>query len=265
MLFNTLKDGALAIILEVPFILEKPLVCALILLSFLLPIYIIVMNMGTYDSQNIPLKVFEVSSEFKISPCKQSEVKLTLKKVVNGMMLAFALLMAAARLVIRFHSQRKLYLDDLVLIFACSTFVASQALLYVIKIEGLYWLGALVYEPMGPQNLALILEHPEAFYRRIEKVHVMDTCSAALTWTSIFAVKICFLLVFQQLLTRLRRLIPAWRIIFGITIIFWAFCVSAMFITCPRFGPSSSKSALSNSPPLPPPPLLTLLLSGYST
>lgn len=172
-----------------------------------------------------------------------------MKKVVNGMVLAFALLMAAARMVIRFHSQRKLHLDDIVLIFACSTFIASQVLLYVIKIEGLYWLGALVYEPMGPQNLSLILEHPEAFYRHVEKIQVMDTCSAALTWTSIYAVKICFLLFFHQLITRLRRLILAWKIIFVITIIFWAFCVSAMFITCPRFGPSSSKSALPSPDP----------------
>lgn len=165
------------------------------------------------------------------------------------MMLASALLMAAARIMIRFYSQRKLYLDDFVLVFACSTFIVSQALLYVITIESLYWLGALVYEPMGPQNLALILEHPEAFYRRVDKVRWLDTCSTVLTWISIFAVKICFLLFFHQLVTRLRRLMLAWKIIFGITLLFWAFCVSATFITCPRFGPSSSKSALPSPTP----------------
>ncbi len=171
----------------------------------------------------------------------------------------FALLMAAARLVIRFYSQRKLHPDDFVLLFACSTFIASQTLLYVNKIANLYWLGALVNDPTGPQNLALILKDPQEFYRRIVKVQRIDSISTALTWTSIFAVKICFLLFFYQLVTRLRRLILAWKITFGITIIFWAFCVSSIFISCPRYGPTSSKSAF------PPPSNLILLLIDYRT
>ena len=154
--------------------------------------------------------------------------------------------MAATRMIIRFHSQRKLHPDDFVLMFASLTFIASQVLLYILKIENIYWLGASAYEPLSPQNLAL-LQDPEAFYRRISKFQQMVASSVALTWTSIYSVKICFLLFFYPMIVRLRNMILAWRAIFGITILFCAFCICAVFIVCPHFGQTSGKSALSPS------------------
>ena len=160
---------------------------------------------------------------------------LTLKKVVNGILFGLALLIAVARIVTRFHSLRELHPDDFVLMFACKTFIASQAVLYILKIEDLYLVGALAFEPMSPQNLASLLEDPEAFYRRVSKIERMEYSSLALSFASIFAVKICFLLFFHEMITRLRRLILAWKVIFGITISFWALC------TCAIFVPSISK------------------------
>lgn len=162
--------------------------------------------------------------------------------------MGFALFLAAARVVIQLHSQRKLLLDDFVLMFACSTFIASQALLYALKIENIYWLRATVM-PMTPQNLALILEDPEPFHRQVVKFQRIENFSVALTWTSICAVKISFLLFFYQLITRLRKLVLAWKVIFGVTIHFWAFCICALFINCPHINPTTtSTSAL--LPPL---------------
>ena len=163
---------------------------------------------------------------------------------MNGILLGLALLMAAARQVIRFHSQGKLHPDDFVLMFASSIFVASQVLLYILKIENIYWLGARAYEPMNPQNLAL-LQDSEALYRQVLKFQRMVFSSLALIWISIYAVKICFLLFFYPMIIRLRNLILAWRVIFGITILFCAFCICAVFIVYPHFGPTSGKSALS--------------------
>ena len=170
--------------------------------------------------------------------------KLTLRKVVTGVLLGLALLSAAARMVIRFRSQRKLHPDDFVLMFACLTLIASQALLYILKIENLYWLREIGSEPMNPHNLASILEDPEAFYRRVFKIQRMEDSSAALRWTSIFAVKICFLLFFYQLIIRIRRLILAWKVIFGITIFFWAYCICTIFISCPHFDRNIRKPTL---------------------
>lgn len=167
---------------------------------------------------------------------------------MNGLLMGFALFLAAARVVIQLHSQRKLLPNDFLLMFACSTFIASQALLYALKIENIYWLRATVM-PMTPQNLLLILEDPEPFYRQVVKFQRIENISVALTWTSICAVKISFLLFFYQLITRLRKLVLAWKVIFGVTILFWAFCMCALFINCPHINPTTtSTSAL--LPPL---------------
>ena len=160
---------------------------------------------------------------------------LTLKKVVNGILFGLALLIAVARIVTRFHSLKKLHPDDYVLMFACTTFIASQAVLYILKIEDLYLVGALAFEPMSPQKLASVLEDPEAFYPRVLTIQRMEYSCIALTFASIFAVKFCFLLFFHEMITRLQRLILAWKVIFGINILFWAFC------TCAIFFPSISK------------------------
>lgn len=166
---------------------------------------------------------------------------------MNGTLFGLALLMATARMVIRFHFQRKLHSDDFVLLFACLSFIASQVLLYFLKIDEIYWLIAVAFE-FSQQTPALILEDPEAIYRRISMVQRMQTAIAILTWTSIFAVKICFLLFFHQMITRLQRLIVAWRVILGITIIFWAFCSFGYFISCSHFGQAACKSILPAPP-----------------
>lgn len=141
---------------------------------------------------------------------------------------------------IRYHSQRQLQPDDYVLIFACLTLIASQIMLYIPNIDDIYWIEALILYP-SPQILASISKDPEAFYRRISNLQRMQFSSFALTWTSIFAVKICFLLFFHQMITRLQRWILAWRVIFGITIFFWALCICAIFINCPLFGTTACK------------------------
>lgn len=195
--------------------------------------------MGTGYPERIPLKVFIVSSHSIFSIYTGSS--LTLKKAVNGILFGLALLMAAARIVTRFHSLKKLHPDDFVLMFACSTFIASQAVFYIFLIKNLYCFAALAFEPMSPQNLASQLEDPEAYYRRALTMQQMEFSSLGLTFASIFAVKICFLLFFYEMITRLRRLILAWKVIFGITIIFWAICICAVFSCSLRSAPNSGK------------------------
>lgn len=129
--------------------------------------------------------------------------------------------------------------------FACLTFLASQILLYV-KVEDVFGVETRIND-LNPLNLAFIIKNPEAFYRQIVKVQKIMFACFALTWTSIFAVKFCFLLFFYQMITRLRRLILAWRVIFGITILFWAFCTSEIYISCPHFGLPACKSTRPHS------------------
>lgn len=156
--------------------------------------------------------------------------------------MGLALLIAAARIVIRFHSQKKLNPDDVALMFACFTFIASQALLYIVRIDKLYWFGALVFEPLNSQILVSIFDDPEGLFHRASKIQRMEFSSLALTFASIFAVKISFLLFFYQMITRLQRLVRAWKVIFGINIIFGALCICAVFIACPHFDRARSSS-----------------------
>ncbi len=145
--------------------------------------------------------------------------------------------MAVARFVLRLHVQRKLYPDDFVLMFACLTFIASQALLYTFKIDTLYW-----HERLNVQSFVSMLEDPELFILRIKKVLRIECSSLTLTISSIFAVKIGFQLLFYQMITRLRRLLLAWKVIFGITIIFGALCIFATLIGTLHFEAAISSS-----------------------
>lgn len=142
--------------------------------------------------------------------------------------------------------------------FACSTFIASQVLLYILKMDNIYWLRATASD-RNSRILASIIEDPEAFFRRDSKVQRMEFSSVALTWTYIFAVKSCFLLFFHPMITRLRRLILAWTVIFGTTIIFWAFCTCAVSSVVPTL------THLPVSQLCPPNPHPILLLFDHST
>lgn len=112
--------------------------------------------------------------------------QLTLRMVVNGTLFGLALLMATARILIRLHSQRKLHPEDFVLMFACSTFIASQVVFYILNIDNIYWQGALNFDP-NSQILTSIIEDPDAFLRRDLKAQRMQFSIVVLTWTSIFA------------------------------------------------------------------------------
>ena len=153
------------------------------------------------------------------------------------------LVTATTRTAFRFHSQKKLHLDDFVLMFAFLALVASQILHYV-KLEAIFGVETRFHD-LNPLNL---LNHPEAFYRQVLTLQQIVFACFALTWTSIFAVKFCFLLFFYQMITRLQRLILSWKVTFGMTIILWAFCISEIFISCPNFGPGAGKLALPYPP-----------------
>ena len=159
--------------------------------------------------------------------------------------------MAAARMMIWFHIQKNLHSDDYVLLFACLSLTASQVLFYILKLDSIYWLTAVLFEfslqKTSSPALVVISEeddHDEAVYCRILKSQRIHYSIGILTWTHIFTIKICFLLYFHQIITSLRRLIVAWRIILAIIIIFWALCSCTVFISCSHFGQATCKFIL---------------------
>lgn len=152
-----------------------------------------------------------------LSPCPYILAQTDLGKGITGTLFGLSIITATTRTATRFQSQW-LCLDDLMLIFACLMLIASQILLYMMM-ETIYYDEALLLN-RNPQTLALAFEDPEAFYRRILRFRQISFSFLALNWTTVFAVKICFLLFFHRIITRLKRLALAWKVIFGITILF---------------------------------------------
>lgn len=130
-------------------------------------------------------------------------------------------------------------LDDLMLIFACVTLTASIGLLFSL-IPTLYWDEELILNP-GSQALAMA-GPPAPFLARVLFSQRMAYSFVVLTYATIFAVKICFLLFFFQMVDRLKKLMLFWKIVFGITLLFYCLCASVEFISCPHFGLASCKS-----------------------
>lgn len=196
--------------------------------------------MANRDMGGIQKNAFLVSFSAVVST--HTEYCLTLTQSVTGILFGFSLITATIRMVIRFQTQRRLMVDDYMLMFACLTLSAAQIILYMMM-GNPYWVEALVLDP-SPQTFALAIEDPNAFYHRILKSQLMADSFGVLTWTSIFAVKFCFLLFFHQIIIRMERLILAWKVVFGITLICWAFCVCSIFISCPYFSMEACKSAI---------------------
>ena len=147
-------------------------------------------------------------------------------------------------MVIQFHSYRKLHPDDFVLMFACLTFIASQTLIYTSLIRNMYWVLEIGYNVKNPRILAMLTGDPDAFWRQFLLVQKTEAARSILTWTSIFAVKICFLLFFYPLITSHRKWLRAWKVIFGLTILLWAFSISSNILACPHFNKASRKLAM---------------------
>lgn len=145
---------------------------------------------------------------------------------------------------------------------ACAALIASQVLLYVHKIDIIYYDAAKNLDPVTrniPSSSSSYSSDvvgdkvdnaiAEEIHHDAANLQKSLFSSLALSWTCIYAVKICFLLFFHQLIKRLRKWILAWKIIFAITIVFGAFCASAVFIGCPNFTKLACKSTIYSHPP----------------
>ena len=150
------------------------------------------------------------------------------------------MLTATVRTVIRIRSQGRLAPDDYMLIFACVTLIASTVLLFDVA-ETVYWDEALILDP-SPATLA------EAFLPTFPAkiMHFQQKVFAylSLTWTTIFAVKLSFLLFFRSMVDRVKKMELFWKVVFGITVVFYCYCAAAVYMGCSKFGLAACKFPL---------------------
>lgn len=153
------------------------------------------------------------------------------------MLFTVAMLATIGRLFIRFRFQNRLFADDYVLLFGCSSLIAAFTLTNVM-FEDIYFDMSLI---LGPLDLVLQESASAGFEDRILKYQQVSFSSEVLCWVTIFAVKMSFLLFFRQLLDRLTDLSKFWKWTVGFVIVSGIFCICSIFISCPHFGVSSSK------------------------
>lgn len=142
------------------------------------------------------------------------------------------------RTAIRIGQHRRVYSDDLVLLFGCVTLIAATIIIFVIT-DTIYWDEQLILDP-SPEVLTAALS-PDFFHRVLWYQQTVFSF-ITLTWTTIFAVKICFLLFFRQMVERLNGLILFWRVVLGITILSYCICACGVFISCSHFGLAACKA-----------------------
>lgn len=136
----------------------------------------------------------------------------------------------------RIYTRRPLYWDDLALGIGAACLSVATAL--ILKNEDNFFLGnTLQQDP----SVAFIV--PSNVLNNLLTNSIAYLYSfLALAWTTIFAVKISFLIFFKQLIHRLGKINTYYWVVTGVTVLSWAFLVAEPFILCPYFGYSSSKS-----------------------
>ncbi|KAL8823993.1 MAG: hypothetical protein Q9191_005381 [Dirinaria sp. TL-2023a] len=110
------------------------------------------------------------------------------------------MLATIGRPAIRFRYQDRVFTDDYVLLFGCSSLIAAFTLTNVM-FEDVYFDMSLI---LGSPELLLQDSASTGFLNRILKYQQLSFSTKVMCWVTVFAVKMLFLLYFCQLLDRVR-------------------------------------------------------------
>lgn len=140
-------------------------------------------------------------------------------------MLAIAVSLAIARVAIRAKLNRKVYVDDGLFFFAVVTLVAGTIMTYL-DIPYIYLQQNVQSGARAP---------PSDFIRQlIHSVKIQDAAVVLLSST-IFAVKLSFMVFFRSLIRRLKKLEIWWWCVLFIVVPSSVMLVVSNFITCGYF------------------------------
>ncbi len=144
-----------------------------------------------------------------------------------------AMIAAIARLAMKIFQHRKLSLDDGFLLFACACLCAATGLLHSI-LPVMYLDEGLILSPLttpfGPQEFDDLFRYQKMIYS-----------FTVLSWVTIFAVKLSFLVFFRNLIRRLIWMDTYWKVVVVTSLLACGFNICHDFITCPHFNLSLCK------------------------
>lgn len=155
-------------------------------------------------------------------------------KAASITLFVISIIIAIARTAIRLRYQRRLFVDDAILLVAIVCLCAAMTLLLVFA-PSLYAVEAFITGSsamISPEELVEIevqLERPFVKFLKLSDTYYV------MTWTSIFAVKFSFLFFFRVLIRRVRAVTLYWQIVSVVTVLVWVYCIAGAFIICPYF------------------------------
>ena len=131
-------------------------------------------------------------------------------------------------MMIRIYTRRRLFLDDAFLVFGLACLCATTVLFYR-KVRIMYMID------VAPQYFDII-NSADQFQSLLNASKFLYTIHA-LMWTTIFAVKFSFLILFWHLILRTsKRLKRYYWAVTGTCVISWMYVICGPFMICPYFG-----------------------------
>ncbi|KAI1123653.1 hypothetical protein F5Y10DRAFT_285829 [Nemania abortiva] len=155
-------------------------------------------------------------------------------EVALGALIGFALLCFVARIAVRLIYQKQLRLDDAFLLVAAASLIAATGILYHIS-SYLYLSSAALLDPE-------VMPYATADFSQLLDLQTKVDIYLALTWTTPYAVKGCFLAFMRPLVWHISRGVNwyYWFIV-AFCIISWSFVMTEPIIICPYFGAGAVK------------------------
>ena len=129
------------------------------------------------------------------------------------------------RTIIRLRVQKRLHLDDHLLLFSCVCLTAATAVLY----HGI----STVYSVQESSNIPTDEAHVLQLIAFIQRV---SWSFNALSWASIFAIKFAFLSFFGPLVDRLPSTHRYWKVVIILTAMISPIAILDDIIACPKLG-----------------------------
>ena len=147
-------------------------------------------------------------------------------QVTIGIFFGLAIASLIGRLGFRIHTRRSLYLDDYVVLIGALCLSVSTGLAYK-NCEFLFVTDAIQRNPslLSKANADQIQILSEIRYSALY-------VSLAFSWTTIFAVKISFLIFFKKLINRVTKIHAYYWSVAFITLLSWLFMVFEPFVLC---------------------------------
>ena len=159
------------------------------------------------------------------------------RQALFGVFYGLAIVVASIRLILQARVNRRLYLDDYILIFACISLTAGTVLGYA-NVGNLYWSEGLNY---NPTHIYYLLEEHVDVAAHIDVYEGLGFSYPTLLWITIFAIKLAYLVFLRRLIDRVLPLIMYWRIVLGVTIVSFLVCVVSMHLGCMKRGLKAGK------------------------